>query len=60
MDWNVQSKHNNNNNINSINMIDNIKDYIANDLTRVITMTVTCCSGSETLWEETGFFILPL
>lgn len=30
-------------------MIDNIKDYIANDLTRVITMTVTCCSGTEAL-----------
>lgn len=59
MDWNVQSKQNNNI-INSINMIDNIKGYIANDLTRVITMTVACCSGLETIWEETLFFLLPL
>ena len=53
MDWNVQSKQNNN--INSMNLNDTIKDSIANDVTRVITMTVTCCSGSETLWKETIF-----
>jgi len=49
----VQSKQNNN--INSMNLNDTIKDSIANDVTRVITMTVTCCSGSETLWKETIF-----
>lgn len=30
-------------------MIDNSKNYIANDLTKVITMTVTCCNGQGRL-----------
>lgn len=49
MDWNVHSEQNNNYNVNSINKIDSIKDSIANDLNRVITMTVTHCSASEAL-----------
>lgn len=56
----MRSEQNNNYNGNSINKIDNIKDYIANDVNRVITMTVTHCSASEILRHSFSFYLCSI
>lgn len=56
----MRSEQNNNYNGNSINKIDNIKDYIANDVNRVITMTMTHCSASEALRHYFSFYLCSI